>query len=35
MPKIVRELVDFAVRWGTMAPRYFSAFAAAGEEKVA
>ena len=33
-PKIARALADFAARWGTRAPGYFSAFAAAaGEEK--
>jgi hypothetical protein len=29
-PKVARALMDFAVRWGTRAPGYFSA---AGEEK--
>lgn len=33
MPKVARALVDFDVRWGTRAPGYFSAFAAAGEEE--
>ncbi|KAH8989304.1 hypothetical protein EDB83DRAFT_2481591 [Lactarius deliciosus] len=32
-PKIARALVDFATRWGTRPPGYFSAFAATGEEK--
>ncbi len=31
-PKIARALADFAARWGTRAPGYFSAFAAAGEK---
>ena len=30
MPKIARALMDFAVRWGTRAPEYFSA---AGKEE--
>ncbi|KAH9170233.1 hypothetical protein EDB89DRAFT_1979523 [Lactarius sanguifluus] len=32
-PKIARALVDFAARWGTRSPGYFSAFVATGEEK--
>lgn len=32
-PKIARALVDFAARWGTRPPGYFSAFATTSEEK--
>ncbi|KAH9052772.1 hypothetical protein EDB87DRAFT_1570004 [Lactarius vividus] len=32
-PKIARALMDFATRWGTRPPGYFSAFAATSEEK--
>ena len=33
MPKIARALMDCAVRWGTRAPGYFSAFTVSGEEE--
>ena len=35
MPKIARALMGCAVRWGTRAPGYFSAFAAADQEEKA
>jgi len=31
MPKVARALMDFAVRWGTRAPEYFTAASAEKE----